>query len=153
MPYEVHFEDLSFVGDLASTITSYHWDFGDGGTSTLENPMHTFNSSGTFVVELSIFNDLGFQDTYMDTLVLEVISHPLVDDQAHCGLESFTGIEGIGEGLKWYSDPSLTTVVGEGNFFFPEITDSGTYKFYVTQTIDNCSSIADTVNIEIYDSI
>ena len=99
---------------------------------------------------MSIFNDQGFQDTFVDTLVLEVISPPLVHDQMHCGLESFTGIEGIGEGLKWYSDPSLTTLVYEGNFFFPEITDSGTYTFYVSQTIDNCSSVAETVNVEIY---
>jgi PKD repeat protein len=46
------------VGDLVSftsqtTATSVSWDFGDGGSSNLLNPTHTFNSAGNFQVSLT----------------------------------------------------------------------------------------------------
>ena len=36
-----------------TTATSVSWDFGDGGTSNLLNPTHTFNSTGNFQVTLT----------------------------------------------------------------------------------------------------
>ncbi|NOR88149.1 MAG: PKD domain-containing protein [Bacteroidales bacterium] len=39
--------------------TSWHWDFGDMGTSTLQNPSYTYNNSGTYTVTLTVSNELG----------------------------------------------------------------------------------------------
>lgn len=36
--------------------TSYLWDFGDGTTSTLENPVHTYAQSGNYLVSLTAYN-------------------------------------------------------------------------------------------------
>jgi PKD repeat protein len=33
---------------------SYHWDFGDGVTSTEENPAHTYESNATYVITLNV---------------------------------------------------------------------------------------------------
>lgn len=33
---------------------SYEWDFGDGGTSTAENPNHTFTEQGNYTVKLKV---------------------------------------------------------------------------------------------------
>ncbi len=33
---------------------TYSWNFGDGGTSTLQNPSHTYTTSGTFLATLSV---------------------------------------------------------------------------------------------------
>jgi PKD domain-containing protein len=41
-------------------ISSFHWDFGDSGTSSAANPSHTFTSLGTFTVELTVTDDGGF---------------------------------------------------------------------------------------------
>jgi PKD repeat protein len=35
-------------------IVSWNWNFGDGGTSTVQNPSHTYNASGTFNVSLTV---------------------------------------------------------------------------------------------------
>jgi PKD repeat protein len=43
-------------------IASYKWQFGDGATSTLENPSHTYNL-GTYTVSLIVFNTNGCSDT------------------------------------------------------------------------------------------
>ena len=38
---------------------SFHWDFGDGDTSTVEDPVHTYMTNGTYDVELEVTNDCG----------------------------------------------------------------------------------------------
>lgn len=38
----------------SKTKGSYHWDFGDGGTSTDENPVHDFGRKGKFLVTLTV---------------------------------------------------------------------------------------------------
>ncbi len=46
---------VNFYGPAASeTIDSWAWDFGDGETSTLQEPAHTFTSVGTFTVSLTV---------------------------------------------------------------------------------------------------
>jgi len=45
----VGFTDLS-RGDTSS----WSWDFGDAGTSTLRNPTHTYNSAGDYTVRLTV---------------------------------------------------------------------------------------------------
>jgi PKD repeat protein len=41
-----------------NSFTSY-WDFGDGNTSTLTNPVHTYANSGTYMVCLYIFDSIA----------------------------------------------------------------------------------------------
>ena len=50
----VAFQDLS-VGDRKQ----WHWDFGDGETSTEQNPVHTYQSSGHYVVVLDVAGPAG----------------------------------------------------------------------------------------------
>lgn len=45
------------------TITSWSWDFGDGNTSTITNPSHTYPGAGTYVTCLTISTDDGCTDT------------------------------------------------------------------------------------------
>ncbi|MEX1309671.1 MAG: PKD domain-containing protein [Candidatus Sulfomarinibacteraceae bacterium] len=61
----VQFTDASTGGAPASWM----WDFGDGATSTEQNPMHTFASGGTFTVSLAVENAGGASDTSMDVVV------------------------------------------------------------------------------------
>ncbi|MEI6409980.1 MAG: PKD domain-containing protein [Bacteroidota bacterium] len=46
---QVQFYDLSF-----GTPVSWVWNFGDGDTSHLQNPVHIYNTEGTYKVTLSI---------------------------------------------------------------------------------------------------
>lgn len=60
-PLTVDFSDLSVAN--GGTIASWHWDFGDGNTSTLQNPSHTYISGGTFAISLKVVTSNGCSKT------------------------------------------------------------------------------------------
>jgi parallel beta-helix repeat protein len=53
----VSFTDESV--DLDGYITSWSWDFGDGNTSSLKNPFHTYGDDGVYDVTLNVADDDG----------------------------------------------------------------------------------------------
>jgi PKD repeat protein len=53
-PLVVQFTDAS-----TNTPTSWAWSFGDGNTSTAQNPVHTFNAPGLYIVSLTATNASG----------------------------------------------------------------------------------------------
>ena len=50
--FVIQFVDQSTAG--TGYISSWYWQFGDGTTSTLQNPAHTYPSNGVFVASLTI---------------------------------------------------------------------------------------------------
>jgi|GEM_PF-3141875 PKD repeat protein len=65
-----NFSDLSSAGSPSSSIVSWAWDFGDGTTSTQQNPSHTYNSLGSYTICLTITTSNGCSDTFCDSLWL-----------------------------------------------------------------------------------
>jgi serine protease len=55
------FTDTSTGGDAA--ITGWSWTFGDGNSSSLPNPSHTFAKGGTYAVALTVTDGAGSTDT------------------------------------------------------------------------------------------
>ncbi len=56
--------------DGSSNATSWNWTFGDGGTSTLQNPTHTYTSETTFQVCLIASSQCG-ADTYCTSISID----------------------------------------------------------------------------------
>jgi PKD repeat protein len=54
VPFTVQFTDTSTGSPIA-----WSWDFGDGGTSTLMNPPHTYTSVQSYTVSLTVHNGTG----------------------------------------------------------------------------------------------
>lgn len=59
--YRIDFNDISATND--SEIESWEWDFGDGKTSELQNPSHTYPGPGVYWVELIVTTYYGCVDT------------------------------------------------------------------------------------------
>lgn len=60
--------------NYTSGAVDYVWDFGDGGTSTLENPTYSYQDEvqQTYVVELIAISPIGCRDTaYQEVTVIE----------------------------------------------------------------------------------
>ncbi|HQL80548.1 MAG TPA: PKD domain-containing protein, partial [Verrucomicrobiota bacterium] len=53
----IQFTDLSNPG--LDPITSWYWEFGDGTTSTVQNPTHAYTSAGQYTVKLRVTNIVG----------------------------------------------------------------------------------------------
>jgi len=73
-PLAVAFTDKSG----GSTPRTYQWDFGDGGTSTLANPSHTYASTGVYAVTLTITNAYG-SDSETKTEYIRVGMGPVAE--------------------------------------------------------------------------
>ncbi len=52
-------ETITFTDGSAFNPTSWHWDFGDGETSTEQNPTHAYAEAGTYTVQLTVENENG----------------------------------------------------------------------------------------------
>lgn len=77
-PLGVTFSDLSLSN--AGAITSWSWDFGDGNTSTTQNPVHIYNDPGMYTIVLTITNSTGGTDTETKTDYIDVQYFPPTAD-------------------------------------------------------------------------
>ncbi len=116
---------VSFFDSSSGFPTSWNWDFGDGNTSTSQNPTHTYSFGGTFTVRLITCNAYGC-DTLVNNNMITVNLSPTLPIAASCTPTTLTyccdfGITNVtfntinntsGDGVEGYSDftCSQTTV-------------------------------------------
>ena len=77
LPYQVNFTDTSTAG--TNSITSWLWDFGDGTTSTQEDPTHSFVAEGSYTVTLTVTDSVGLNSTHQQTLEV-TLDTPMIFD-------------------------------------------------------------------------
>lgn len=88
----VAFEDTSTDAD--GTIISREWDFGDGTTSTDEQPTHAFSVAGDHVVTLVVTDDDGL--TASTTVSVHVVAPGVADFTTAKAREAIDGVPGVG---------------------------------------------------------
>ena len=65
---------VSFANTSASAVSNFSWTFGDGNTSTIENPANIYLVPGKYTVSMSGISSEGCKDTaYSDIIVKNVI--------------------------------------------------------------------------------
>lgn len=73
--------EVSFFGDASVAapyfIESYEWLFGDGGTSTGQDPVHTYQEPGYYEVTLRAYSDAGCYGHYTETIFIDPAFQPL----------------------------------------------------------------------------
>ena len=90
--------EFNFTDNSTNVPQNWLWDFGDGSSSTLQNPSHTYAASGTYTVKLVVSNTVGSDSTtQIESIVLPAA--PTVDKLNAC---SVTAYWRIGNGsIEW----------------------------------------------------
>ena len=68
----IHYTDGS-----SGNVTAWHWDFGDGHTSNLQNPVDSFPTAGTYTVTLTAYNSCGASQPFTQTITVINCSPPI----------------------------------------------------------------------------
>ena len=131
--------------DFSSNIpTSWAWTFGDGNTSTQQNPFHSYSSAGTFTVQLTVTNSAG-SNTTSQTIVIN--PNPTVNLSSNDGDNVVCDNQGL---IQLVVNPPNATVSGNGvnNLTFdPSIATIGLNVLTAIFTDGNGCSTATNLNI------
>lgn len=69
-PFSIAFTNAS----TGPGTLSYLWDFGDGTTSTAQNPTHLYTTPGSYTVTLTTTSSVGCSDTLRRTNLLNILN-------------------------------------------------------------------------------
>lgn len=124
---------ISFTDSSLSIPQSWLWNFGDGTTSTLQNPSHTFLTSGVYNVQLLVTNTLG-GDSITQQVTINLPPSPVTNDVLVCtGDTAFvsTTVTGV---AQWRN--TANSILFTGNtLVVPNVTAPQT--FYVENLVGN----------------
>ncbi len=62
---------------LSSAPLTYYWNFGNGASSTAQNPVAIYSSAGAYTISLVIVNEYGCKDTVVSPNPLAVLASPI----------------------------------------------------------------------------
>jgi PKD repeat protein len=120
-PFTVQFYNYSSI-----TTADWQWDFGDGTTSNLTNPIHTYNQPGIYDVRL-IVNSPYWAPNCSDTLVMPAkikVRKPHTDfttsnlEACAPSLVNFTNLSTDGDNLLWdFGDGTTSTNVNPSHIY------------------------------------
>ncbi len=129
-------QDVQFINNSSGSITGYSWNFGDGTTSTVKDPTHKYNSSGSFTVTLTATGPRGSKSVSKTVTVSPSLSPSFTYSPAspYAGQAvQFTDTSG-GNPTSWqwnFGDGSNSTVRNPSHTY----STAGTYT--VTLTVSN----------------
>ncbi len=144
----IQFNDKS-TPECGGDLKNWLWEFGDGNTSSLQNPTHQYAANGTYTVTLVVKNCLNITDT----VKLPVISNGNI----------ITTISSTPDACLKGTGTATVTVNGTGNYTYhwtPTGSTSNTisqlspglYIFVITDKTSGCSK-TDTVKVLAGDTV
>jgi len=146
---------VTFLGSASGGCTPYNfsWDFGDGNTSSLQNPTHQYSTIGNYTVELTVTDSQEYQDS--DT-VYAVIIHPdliVNTNDYYSGMPgypiSFTCVANGGcQPYSWHWDFGDGTISTE-QYPIHTYINAGNYTAIVTVTDDAGYTDSQETNVEV----
>lgn len=70
---------IAFTDASTGLPESWSWDFGDGNTSTTQNPVHEYSKDGVYSVKLTVVNSKGSNSTQKTNYITVSTKPPLSD--------------------------------------------------------------------------
>lgn len=119
--------------------TTYLWDFGDGNTSTLQNPTHVYATSGTYTVCLAVTDGCGTDNSCQSVTVSTACVNPVADytsSSSNLTVDFTDASTTTGSIVTWVWDfgDGTTSIVQNPSHTY---TAAGTYNVCMA-VIDSC---------------
>ena len=139
------FDSIPFYDSLLTTTRDYIWDFGDpsSGINNIYNgqfPIHTFSSTGTYTVTLTLPSDCN-----PISISQQVTAYPLTAVNPTINLNSNFLECTPASTYQWYLNNNL--IVGATNQTYTPLTN-GDYTVTITDS-NNCSQTSSIYNFAI----
>lgn len=141
----VQFTDLSL-----NDPTTWAWDFGDGNTSELQHPEHTYNTPGVYTVSLSVTNSEGADQFEIAEYIVISESPNLIisNDGPYCENETIslttTGSTG-GDTYEWSGPENFESALANPEIENSTISNSGEYSLIFTDSESGCYAQGSTI--------
>lgn len=150
----IQFSDSSIINDISAT---YAWDFGDGGTSALQNPSHFYAAPGQYFPQLIVVTNRGCRDTTLLPIPVKIVASPQADftnassacSPVNAGFSAFLSVADT-SAISWSWN------LGNGNTSTLQTTPAQVYTTAQVYNIEliatNSSGCKDTVqkSFEVY---
>ncbi|MBT4337794.1 MAG: PKD domain-containing protein, partial [Bacteroidetes bacterium] len=154
-------EGNNFVFTNASTINhgnqNYYWDFGDGSSSTLLHPAHTYSSPGTYTVKLVSTSDESCPDSTTKLVYVRPMPNAMyaLYDTAQCferNAFGFTNLSTILTGTMTYhwdfGDTSMSTATNPVHTY--NYADTFTVKLIATSDYGCLDSVSGMTYVHVH---
>lgn len=97
--------------DVSTNASNWFWDFGDGGTSTIQNPTHTYSTNGWYDITQIVSNSCGPNDTIIDSVLICVPANASFTSNASGFNSSFTDASTYTTSWNWdFGDGNNSTL-------------------------------------------
>ena len=139
---------VTFTNTTSGALpTTYLWSFGDGTTSTDQNPVHSFVSKGKFSVNVLATNSEGCSDTAKSTLISVATSQSFITPPTLFCLNSkltFTDSSSpVTNNPQWLMDGNV--VASNIHQYAATFTDTNAHQLQLVNIYGTCTDTATTI--------
>jgi PKD repeat protein len=126
------------VDSGGSAITRWNWSFGDGATSTTQNPSHVYTNVGTFLPSLVATNNLGYTVIGSGTAPITATNAPVYSGLVlNGGFETgnFTGWTLVGAPIETFVDDGSQSGITPHSGSYEAALGTSRSLGYLSQTL------------------
>lgn len=125
--------EISFYDNSHNQPNNWVWDFGDGATSNLQNPTHTYLTEGTFSVQLIVSNNLGIDSIIqLNYITIDFLPGPIAYNDTICANSASFVLNSASNNVRWYPDTLGSSYLFNGSPFITPVLSSTT-NYYIRE--------------------
>jgi PKD repeat protein len=143
--------NFSFT-NTSTGATSYSWTFGDGNTSSLTSPTHTYTTAGTYTIKLVVTSGNGCKDSTTQTITVhpQPVASFTVAPPSNCltgNSFAFTNTSTDATSYNWsFGDGNTSTSTSLTHTY----TTAGTYSIKLVVTSSNGCKDSTTQTVTVH---
>ncbi|MBN1696541.1 MAG: PKD domain-containing protein [Spirochaetales bacterium] len=127
---------VMFSDESKGDVSSWEWDFGDGGSATIRNPSHVYDEAGVYTVRLTVTGPIGTNTVTKEGFIVAQSDKPVIsfDNPKDGGFVKGTTVDVTVTAGSAFTNVPLKAITFEVNGGDTQIVPASSTKF--THTFD-----------------